>query len=320
MPWKSIVISVAAATAFYFTLFAGTDLDASMAAAARLTWPWWLAILGLSLANYGVRYLRWDHYLRRAGHHVPALRHLQIYVAGFALTTTPAKAGEAIRALYLKPLGVGVRRTIATLYAERVVDVISIALLATALVQLSAPGYRWVAGLAGGGALALLALQHRACLRAAARTVARLPWPRMRRLALQGIGCLRQAGPLLRGRMLSLGVALGVVSWGAEAAAFYLVLRELGIPVELMGAVGIYATAMLAGALSFVPGGLGGTEAVMASLLILSGAPPPAAIAATTITRVATLWFAVAIGMAALLAVEMNGRRRTVVVQRAEVQ
>lgn len=310
MRWKGVVVSAVVAAVFYFTLLAGTDLDASLAAAGRLTWPLWVAILALSLVNYLLRYLRWDLYLRRGGHRLPPLRHLTIYLAGFALTTTPAKAGEAIRALYLAPLGVSLRRSIATLYAERVVDVISIALLAVALFFLGTPAYRWVAVLAGTGALVLLLLQRRAGLRLLTAAVARMPGVSVRRVARHGVGCLRQAAALMRGRLLVYGVIIGVVSWGAEAVAFHLVLEELGIPVGVVAATGIYATAMLAGALSFVPGGLGGTEAVMASLLILAGAPPPAAVAATAIIRVATLWFAVAVGAAALLATEAAGRRR----------
>jgi uncharacterized membrane protein YbhN (UPF0104 family) len=267
MPWKSVLVSMAAGVALYLTLFAGTGFHETAAAAARLGWGWWLVILALSLVNYGLRYLRWDGYLRHAGHRLPALRHLAVYVAGFALTTTPAKAGEAVRALYLKPLGVGVRRTIATLYAERVVDVISIALLAVLLYRLPAGGYRWLAVAAGLGTCALLLLRHRWFLRAAARLAFRLPWRRLRHLALHGVGCLRQAGAVLRGRWLAYGVVIGLASWGAEALAFHLVLRELGIPVGLAGAAGIYATAILAGALSFVPGGLVGTEAVMVALL-----------------------------------------------------
>ena len=58
-------------------------------------------------------------------------------------------------------------------------------------------------------------------------------------------------------------------------------------------------------------GGLGGTEAVLAGLLVVTGAPPPEAMAATAITRVATLWFAVVIGAVALPALELAGRRGT---------
>ena len=63
----------------------------------------------------------------------------------------------------------------------------------------------------------------------------------------------------------------------------------------------VYALAMLAGALSFLPGGLGGAEAVMVAALTLKGVDQPSAVAATIIIRLATLWFAVALGLLALM-------------------
>ena len=61
-------------------------------------------------------------------------------------------------------------------------------------------------------------------------------------------------------------------------------------------ATGIYALALLGGALFFLPGGLGGTEAFLFALLLRSGIDPAAAGAATVISRVTTLWFAVLLG------------------------
>ena len=59
----------------------------------------------------------------------------------------------------------------------------------------------------------------------------------------------------------------------------------------------------VAGALSFLPGGLGVTEAGMLALLVRfgSGIGRGTAAAATFVTRVATLWFAVALGLPALM-------------------
>lgn len=74
----------------------------------------------------------------------------------------------------------------------------------------------------------------------------------------------------------------------------------------MMTGVGIYAIAVLAGALSFLPGGLGGTEAVMGVLLVAFGADGATAVAITLLCRLATLWFAVALGG---LAVAVLGMR-----------
>jgi len=50
--------------------------------------------------------------------------------------------------------------------------------------------------------------------------------------------------------------------------------------------------------LSFLPGGLGSTEAVMAALLFAHGYTMPQAILLTLICRLLTLWLAVVIGWA----------------------
>jgi uncharacterized membrane protein YbhN (UPF0104 family) len=61
--------------------------------------------LSLSLLNYGLRFIRWQAYLRAMDHHVPWWPSLRIYLAGFALTTTPGKAGEALRGVLRKRWG-----------------------------------------------------------------------------------------------------------------------------------------------------------------------------------------------------------------------
>jgi uncharacterized protein (TIRG00374 family) len=49
-----------------------------------------------------------------------------------------------------------------------------------------------------------------------------------------------------------------------------------------------------------MPGGLGGAEATMITLLLLHGMAMPEAVAATVFIRLATLWFAVFLGLIAL--------------------
>lgn len=89
---------------------------------------------------------------------------------------------------------------------------------------------------------------------------------------------------------------VAVLAWGLEGLSLYLIADSLGIGISLATGIGIYAIAVLAGALSFLPGGLGGTEAVMGVLLIASGADSATAVAITLLCRIATLWFAVALG------------------------
>jgi uncharacterized protein (TIRG00374 family) len=87
------------------------------------------------------------------------------------------------------------------------------------------------------------------------------------------------------------------------------VAHGLNIELALPTAIGIYAVSMLVGALSFIPGGLGSTEAVMVLLLKLTGVDATTALAITLIARVATLWFAVVLGLLCLAGIELDRRR-----------
>jgi len=127
----------------------------------------------------------------------------------------------------------------------------------------------------------------------------RLP-ARLGKLVGHGIEIVLHSGRCFSLPMLLYGIALGLIAWGSEGVAFYYIMHLLGSDLSLQTALFIYAFSMLVGALSFLPGGLGGTEASMVTLLILNHVAQPQAVAATVLIRMATLWFAVALGVFAL--------------------
>jgi uncharacterized protein (TIRG00374 family) len=87
-----------------------------------------------------------------------------------------------------------------------------------------------------------------------------------------------------------------------------------GIDISIGTAIFIYAFAILVGAVTLIPGGLLATEGTMASLLVLLKVPAAEAILATLITRLATLWFAVLLGLVITLLfyrlLEFGGKER----------
>ena len=99
-------------------------------------------------------------------------------------------------------------------------------------------------------------------------------------------------------------MGLSLLAWGAEGVAFYIILALMGLPVTFIAGVGIYSLGVTVGALSFLPGGLGSTEAVMVLLLLALGVAQADAGAAVILCRLATLWFAVIIGAGVLLGLE----------------
>jgi uncharacterized protein (TIRG00374 family) len=100
---------------------------------------------------------------------------------------------------------------------------------------------------------------------------------------------------------LAVSVLGSLLVWGLEGLAFALCLRALGFfGLTVAAAVSVYAVSTIIGALTFLPGGIGITEASIAGLLVAAGMPAPAASAATLLIRLVTLWLGVAVGWIAL--------------------
>jgi len=297
---KALVLSIVAATAGYlaFSLWGGWEdvVDAFVLIGISGT----VIALVMSLVNYGLRFVRWQMYLAQLGHRVDWLPSLRIYLSGFALTTTPGKAGEAFRGVLLKQRNVPFPATFAAFVSERLSDLVAVVLLT--LLGLSQ--YPQARGIVLAGVVGIVVVLI--CLSSQTVLDKLHGWASERDSKLMAFiahttNMLGDARRCHSPGLLAMATLISVVAWGAEALAFYWVLSWLGADISLTFAVFVYALSMLAGALSFLPGGLGGAEAVMISLLVLKGMATPAAVAATVFIRLATLWFAVVIGLVALI-------------------
>lgn len=305
---RPLVWSMLAAAAIYGGSVIAGDISAVAGSIAKLDLVGWVVVIGLSLVNYGLRFFRWEIYLRHLNGRIPVLLSLAYYLGGFAFTTTPGKGGEAIRSLYLKRHSVSYVHSLAAFFTERFVDLIAMVLLAS-VAALTFPAYQWPVLAIAGLVIAILPLIHVKSFHAFVdRLIYRLPSERSRAIALRLLDLLRTASTLLRAGPLYAGIVLALIAWGAEGVAFHVILQKLDIDTSLALAVGIYSVSVLAGAVSIIPGGLGSTEAVMVLLLKLVGADTASAIAATLICRLATLWFAVLIGGVVLGTLEVNSK------------
>ena len=291
-----LVIALAAAGYLAFALLSGgAEVGTAL---AQVGWGGLAIALVLSLVNYGLRFIRWQAYLSALGHPLAWPTSLRIYLAGFALTTTPGKAGEALRSVLLKPLGVPYAASLGAFFSERLSDLAAIVLLALGGLSLYPPARPVVAI---GAGLVLLALALVAQGRWLSSMMSRaLGGHRLSQLADQAGLALDSAKRCHRPTLIAWATLLSLIAWAAEAWAFHLMLVWMGLDVTLQFATFAYSIAVLAGALSFLPGGLGATEAVMAAILIWRGIPPAEAAAATVLIRVTTLWFAVALGALAV--------------------
>ena len=297
--YRALILTIVCAAAGYlgFSLWSGWHEVSQALQSVGLLGT--LLVLLMSLTNYGLRFIRWQGYLQTLGYPIAWRPSLKIYLAGFALTTTPGKAGEALRGVLLKPLGVPHSQSLAACFSERLSDLFAIVLLTLFGLTLYPEAHLLIWIGIGGIALAFLVLSQQKLLALATQRL-KQRHTKYAQVLLQLLNVLTQAQQCHKPLQLITASVLSCIAWSAEALAFYWVLSWMGADISLPFAVFVYAIAMLAGALSFMPGGLGGAEAVMIALLIWADMPNPDAVAATVLIRLATLWFAVGIGAVCL--------------------
>jgi glycosyltransferase 2 family protein len=293
-----LVILGGAATAYALALLLTGQAPLARLVAA-LCAPEGIAAAALCVLNYLLRGWRWRGWMTSQGRPLQAVAALRYYLAGYTFTPTPANVGESLRGMMLHP-PMPANRSLAVFGAERIADLLALVLLTWPAAFWLLDRQGWVPASATGwlmtGGAVLVAI-----------AVALLAWKRAGRGAHALLQGLLDRAPAVGAATQCLGqrpgawLSLTLLAWAAQGLATWLLCSWAGISITPALACGIYALAMVGGALSMLPAGLGGTEALLTGLLVLHGAPLADAALATILVRVLTLWLAVGIGAICLL-------------------
>lgn len=300
---RTLSLSILIAAGLYLFFIFSTDTKKILSTMSQLSFIDWLIILSCSFSSYIFRFIRWNKYISSFNHIIPVKRHFAYYLAGLALTTTPAKAGETVRSLYLLPYAVKISESLASFFTERLLDVTVMVFLASFLFftfpDLNKSYAYFILSLLLALAILLPLLSTRLPQQFLNLLINKLNKNKLSQILEHIVALLRSAHQLLSLKMLSQGLILGLIAWFLNGLVFYLILDKIGFPVTLSLALTIYAISILAGAASFIPGGIGATEAVMGLMLLSINSETHIAIAVPILTRLATLWFAVCVGLVA---------------------
>lgn len=300
-----ILISALLGLAVVVILGLASDLGQVGQSFGSFAWRMLPAILGFTVLNYLLRWLKWDFYLRRMrmGQGVSYADSALLFTSGMVMAVTPGKVGEVLKSYLLKRVNnTPISASAPIVLAERVTDGLAMLLLMGFGLTLYAPARPLFFLLLALTAAGLLIAQSRALVDRALVLVARLPLGA--RVAPRLLTAYLSMKALLSWRILLVSTLISLVSWFGECVAMYYVLRGLGVPASfllLQQATFVFAASTLFGLVSFLPGGLGvseGSSTLMLERLIPLAAGP--ATTATIIIRFCTLWFGVALGAAAL--------------------
>lgn len=280
------------------------DAQQLAAVLARFEWGLLPLILLLTLTNYGLRFVKWHYYLGQIGvRSLPWPHSMALFFAGLSMVVTPGKLGEWLKSYLLREMtGTPFFRSAPIILAERLTDGLAMVLLGAGGLALTGIGWQVMAFVVAVAAVPVAVVWSPALATLLLALAARLPLVGSRAAHLQEFYEASRA--ILSPRNVLLGVGIGVVSWGAECVAYYLVLVGLGQPAAgevLLHAAFILAAASLGGSIMMTPGGLGVAEGGLTGLAqYLLGMGAAEATASAILIRMSTLWFGVVVGFAGL--------------------
>ena len=301
-----VILSLLFALVVFVTLAFYADAPRLLAAFEKFDWQFLPLALGVTLLNYLLRFARWHYYLAVLDIKNIARRDsFLIFLSGFSLTMTPGKLGELLKSLLLKSkCNTPLSYSAPIIAIERITDALGMVILAAAgLAFFPQFGIGALAAIIIITVIFVIAVQQRALAEKifVAGTRVRL----LARFVNVARNLYESAYLLLQFKPLVIAIGIAVAAWFAECVAFFFVLQGIGLtpsPLLLLQATFIYAAASLFGAAMMTPGGLGATEGGMALLLEqIVAVARESAVAATLIVRLCTLWFAVLLGVIALL-------------------
>jgi len=256
-------------------------------------------LLGLTLLNIVVRFLKWDYFLGVLDIKVPIKSSLIVFLSGITMVITPGKIGEVFKAQLLKEKeGVERKKTLVVIFAERLTDVIGLTVLSILGIWSMVVNAWAIVGILFIIAALIFLITNEKAFTFACLHGKKVPI--LRDQVVHGNDLYNNCKQILTIKTLVLATVISSISWSFEGIALFLLLQNLGENVSLIDSIAIYSFSTIFGAILVLPGGIGAAEGSFFTLLLLAGVPKSTASTATIIIRIVTLWFGVVIGLISL--------------------
>lgn len=306
---RSVLIFAVAGVLVYGAATMASDYQAVVASFSRFPASALAAVLSLVFVGWMLRGWRFYYYLRQLGEPIPLGYSVATFLAGFALTGTPGKVGEAVKGVFLKEdYGVPVTRVVGIVVVERLMDLWGVLLLGSCSLLLFTQWRGLFLLCAGivvlGGIFLSVERLYRPVLEMTER-ISFLSW-----ISRKLLETLLTGRDLMTPRTFAVGLVVSTLAWGMESYSMYLVLDGFGLHSTLLQANFVYCFSTIVGALSMLPGGIGGAEAGMIGLLAFMGIPYTSGLPAVIMIRFCTLWMAVFVGAVLMVGFLARSRAR----------
>ena len=275
-----------------------------MEAFSLYNWLLFPLILILSLCNYVFRFFRWEYYTKVLDIKVERKLSFLIFLSSFIMSVTPGKIGEVFKSYLLKEqIGTPISTSAPIVFAERITDFLSLVLLSLTGALMFGYGTNFIIGFGVLFILTVIILSNKKISYSIIGFFEKLKF--ISKISGKIYTAYDSIYQMVKFKELIITIILSIFAWSFECLSFYLVINGFNVAgaphIDLLIATFVYGFATIAGAVTMLPGGLGATDASITGLLVLLAIPKNIAVASTLIIRAATLWFAVVVGIVAVM-------------------
>jgi uncharacterized protein (TIRG00374 family) len=282
---------------FYTVMrFLGVDFPKTLDAMKRVALPLYLTAFFVYALTFPIRGLRWKRLLNNVGLDAKvSVLSETILLSWFVNCVAPAKLGDLYRGYLMRrnerfPL----TTTLATIFAERIIDSAALFIILSVGLILSAskiaPGLEGKIILIAGTFVAVLLLMLAVMHWHGRRVIRFFP------AQLHDIYDRFSSGAFASFQKLPWIAVLTFLAWACEYGRLFIVTRAMGVDIAPASVMVVLSGAALLLTVP-TPGGIGVVEVGLASLLILFGVNNDVALAVALLDRVISYWALIATGL-----------------------
>ena len=257
-------------------------------------------ILFLVSASWVPLIIKWHFLLKNSEVDVPLTKSILVYLSGLAFEITPGHIGVLMKSQILKTSSnIPRTKTAAIVLVEKVYDLIG-AILASAMgiIILGLDFYLIIIAILVL-TIVFFIIYYRPASKLFLKRITKTKFFSKYVKNISEFDKIVQKSTNVK--VATICILLAVTYWFIVSTAVYYTLIGFDINIlDYLKVLSIYATSILLGAISFIPGGVGITEGALAGLFTLEGIDVSTALILSVIIRIFVLWYSVSIGFISL--------------------
>ena len=297
---NNIILMIVVAVAVYAIFLFMSDYQKISDVVIDFRIEYLIPILSLVTASWIPLILMWHLLLKKNEITIPFRKNILIWLSGSALSVTPGQVGELIKSQLIKTLYDIPRTKTAPVVLVEKFYVLTGGIIA-GIIGIIILGMDFNLVLFSIATLSVIffLIYYRPALQYSLKRITKFKFfSKYSDNITDSYEILRNStGPGIS----SICITLAICYWIIISLSVYVTLLAFGIEgTSFLKTISIYASSVIIGVITFIPGGLGITEGSLVGLFTLEGIDVSIALILSVVIRLTTLWYSVSIGFVGL--------------------